>query len=267
MRKPLLFLLLTLSFLASCEYKRILKSSDYNLKYEAAVKYYDKGLYYKAIPLIEELIPVFRGTERAERLSIMQAWCDYHSQEYILAAHRFSTFVRTFPFSKHAEECLYMNAICHYRLSPKFSLDQYDTYKAMEAMEQFVRSFPQSNKVDTCHYMLDQMRFKLERKSFETARQYYLTGHYRAAVTALENSLRDFPDTKYREDAMIFIVKAHYEWAVQSVETKKYERFANARKSNLKFAAAFPESRYIRESQEIARKIQESLDKLNANVK
>jgi outer membrane protein assembly factor BamD len=262
-----LLLIIGIFFLESCEYKRILKSTDFNKKYEAAVRYYDKGLYYKAIPLIEELIPVFRGTERAEKLSYLQAWCDYHSQEYILAAHRFSTFVRTFPFSKYAEECLYMNAICHKKLSPKYSLDQYDTYKAMEAMEQFVRTFPQSERVDTCHQMLDNMRIKLEHKSFEISKQYYMTGHYKAAVTALQNTMRDFPDTKYREEAMLLIAKSHFEWARQSVDSKKYERFINAKKANLKFAAAFPQSRYKVETEELNTKIAGYLEKFNAKSK
>lgn len=267
MKNPLILLLAVLMVAGSCTYRRILKSSDYNKKYDATFRYYEKGLYYKAIPLIEELIPVFRGTERAERLSFMQAWCDYHSQEFILAAHRFSTFVRTFPFSKYAEECLYMNAICHSKLSPRYSLDQFDTYEAMKAMEQFVRTYPQSQRTDTCHQMLDQMRHKLELKSFEIARQYFLTGHYRAAVTSLNNTLRDFPDTKYREQAMFFIVKSHYEWARQSIESKKMERFYNARKANIKFAAAFPESKYRRDLDELARRVDLIIEEHNAKSK
>ena len=54
---------------ASCsKYQKLLKSSDMDLKYTEAIKYYDDEKYEKAMALFEELIPLFRGTDRAEKV-------------------------------------------------------------------------------------------------------------------------------------------------------------------------------------------------------
>ena len=40
---------------ACSKYQKLLKSSDYALKYENGVKYYEKKDYYRAVGLFEEL--------------------------------------------------------------------------------------------------------------------------------------------------------------------------------------------------------------------
>ena len=50
---------------ASCsKYQKLLKSSDMELKYVAAMAYYEDEKYERAMALFEELIPLFRGTDR-----------------------------------------------------------------------------------------------------------------------------------------------------------------------------------------------------------
>ena len=264
MKKAGIFILIIcVSVIYSCKHQKLLKSTDLTHKYEMANKYYEKGQYYKAIPLLEELIPIYRGTQKAERLYYIYAYCDYNMRDYILAAHRFNTFVRTFPYSKYTEECQYMAAFCHFQLSPKYSLDQSDTYRAIEQLELFVKQYPHSDRVEKCHQHLDELRYKLEDKAFQIARQYYRTGRYKAATVALENVLIDFPDTRYRERIYLLMLKANYMWADNSVETKKHERFINTKKAYTKFASSFPESEYLDEAQEILEKTNKNLEQIN----
>jgi outer membrane protein assembly factor BamD len=230
-----------------------------------AMKYYEKGQYYKAIPLLEELIPVYRGTERSEQLYYVYAFSDYYLKDYILAAHRFNTFVKTFPFSRYTEECQFMSAICHYKLSPKFSLDQTDTYMAISELELFVHQYPSSGRVDSCHTMLDGLREKLEKKSFMTSKQFYRIEKYKAAVVMLENTLKDYPDTEYREEALFLIMKAHFEWAENSVPSKKAERYNNTKKAYYKFAGSFPDSKFMREANHVMNEVNEELEEMYNN--
>lgn len=256
----LIVLAFSLLFLLACKHNKILKSTDLTYKYEMANKYFEKGQYYRAVPLLEELIPIYRGTEKSERLYYIYAYCDYYMQDYILAAHRFSTFVKTFPFSRFSEECQFMSAICHYKLSPKFSLDQEDTYSALSQFQSFINQYPQSEKVDSCHVLLDELRQKLEEKSFQTSVQYYHTQHYKAALTALNNCIQDFPDTKHREEIVFLMVKANFNWAKNSVESKKEERFLNTKKAYAKFAGSYPESEFKKEALEVLDKVNEELE-------
>src|SRR5687767_6164570 len=108
------FLVIALSsFLVSCDrFNKLLKSSDYELKYTRAKEYYDKENYIKAEQLYAELIPVYKGTEKAEEIYYYFSYCNYYSGDYSLSQYHFKNFTRQFPSSKHTEECYFMNAYC-----------------------------------------------------------------------------------------------------------------------------------------------------------
>lgn len=214
------------------------------------------------MPLLEELIPIYRGTEKAERLFYIYAYSDYYMNDYILAAHRFETFSKTFPFSRYAEECQFMGAICHYKLSPKYSLDQSDTYSAIQEFELFLRQYPDSDYKDSCHVLLDDLRIKLDEKSFKIGEQYYHTRKYKAAISALEITLEEFPDTDHREEIYLLILKSHYHWAKNSINSKKQERYINTKKAYTKFAGSFPNSKRMKEALDILNKTNESLKEI-----
>tara|TARA_B110000495_G_C23021957_1_gene606451 strand:- start:522 stop:1358 length:837 start_codon:yes stop_codon:yes gene_type:complete len=261
--RVLIFILLGITLVvSSCKHTRLLKSNDLTKKYEAANQYYENGKYYKAMPLLEDLIPVYRGTEKAERLYYIYAYSDYYMKDYILAAHRFNSFERMFPFSKFTEECQFMGAVCHHKLSPKYSLDQTDTYQAIQQFELFIRQFPESKYVDSSHVLLDNMRIKLENKAFHISKQYYKTRKYKAAIVSLNNTLNTYPDTEHREEIYFLILKSNFYWAKYSIDSKKQERYSNTKKAYTKFAYSFPESRNMKEALTILEKAIENLKEL-----
>ena len=62
-------ILLSAILITGCDgYNRLLKSSNYELKLEKANEYYQKGNYVKASALYEELIPVYKGSDKAEEI-------------------------------------------------------------------------------------------------------------------------------------------------------------------------------------------------------
>ena len=56
----------------------MMKSTDMEAKYNAAVKYYEKKDYYHALQLFEELITVYRGTSTAEQSYFYYVYCTYY---------------------------------------------------------------------------------------------------------------------------------------------------------------------------------------------
>ena len=103
-------------------------------KLEYAIKLYKKGQYFKALPLLEELITVFRGTKQAEQTYYYYSYCNYNLADYETAAYDFDNFAKTFPNSEFAEECAFMHAYCYYQDSPNFTLDQSNTVKAINEL-------------------------------------------------------------------------------------------------------------------------------------
>ncbi|MBS1647762.1 MAG: outer membrane protein assembly factor BamD [Bacteroidetes bacterium] len=248
-----IFSLLVAVFFASCKesFNKISKSSDYELKYTKAVEYYEKTNYTSAEALFEELIPVFKGTERSELVYYYYAYCHYYLTDYALAGFHFRTFVRTFPASAHAEECAFMNAYCYYLSSPKYSLDQSDTKNAIQEMQNFVNEYPQSSRIDTCNILVDKLRAKLERKEYEITKAYFFREDWKAAIPACENFLKDYGESPKSDEMQFLIVKSYYLLGKNSIEAKKVERLEKSMVNYLKFVDLYPKSKFINEAESI----------------
>ena len=83
MKKNILITLLAALLLSSCgEYNKLLKSTDYEYKYEAAKNYFAKGQYNRAATLLNELIAILKGTDKAEESLYMLGMSYYNQKDY-----------------------------------------------------------------------------------------------------------------------------------------------------------------------------------------
>jgi outer membrane protein assembly factor BamD len=242
----ILFVLLMMP--ACSEYNKVLKSTDINYKFEKAVEFYNKEHYYKSLPLLEELIGLTRGSQMAEEVQYYYARSQYGGKDYYLANYYLKTFTKTFSNSPRAEECQFLAAECSYQLSPSYSLDQTDTHNAINEYQLFLDKYPYSNLRDSANHQIDRLNGKLERKDYEVAYQYAKTLRFKAATSAFKEFLKEYPNSKYKEEAMYFIVKCNYLLAEGSIEEKKLERMRATSESYLNFASAFPDSRWLKDA-------------------
>ncbi len=260
--------LIAIQLLASCgDYNKVLKSTDTDLKYRKAMEYYEQKDYMRASTIIEELIPIFRGTERAEELSYIYAYCQYYQNDYEMAGFHFRNFSKTFPNSTRCLDADFRAAYCYYLDSPKPSLDQASTFSAITELQLFVEKYPESERAKDCNGLINTMREKLAEKSFIGAKLYYDLDEYKSAVISLKNSLKDYPDTKFREQIMYMIVKASFVYAEKSVQTKQKERFLSAQKEQTAYLNEFPQGKNLKEVNKMATSTQSFLDKLKTEKK
>lgn len=259
----IVFLLSSVLFFCSCsEYNKILKGSDYNLKYEKAIEYYENNQCYKSLPLLDELMSYFRMTNKGEDVYYYYAKNQYCMGDYYLAGYYYKRFVKNFPQSDRAEECSFNAAICMMNNSPDYYLDQSDSYKAIDEFQLFMSKYPNSSLVDSCNVLIKDLRSRLERKSFEKAKLYYKMEKYRSAIIALNTTLTQFPDTKFREDIYFMILKANFLFAFNSVEAKKVKRFEETIKSYHNFVDYFSESSNLKTAETYFNTSVKELEKL-----
>lgn len=243
---------------SSCsEYQKLLNSSDYDLKYEKAKEFYEMEEYIRASALFEELMPVFKGTDKSEDVFYHYAYCYYYQADYTMAGYYFRNFVATFPNSALAEECSFMNAYCYYKDSPISNLDQANTFKAIQELQEFVNKNPYSSRQEECNQLISELNDKLVKKSFNSAKLYFDLKDYKASIVALNNSLREYPETIYREELMYLILKSSYELARNSVAEKVKSRFEQTLEAYHGLIEEFPETEHLRE----AKRIKENVDK------
>ena len=257
--RRLIPILAILALFSSCKYEKLLKSHDYKLKYQKALEYYAEEDYTRADGLFEQLKPILKGSKEADTVYFYSAYCSFYQNDYLLGAHYFSEFRRTFGNSPFAEEAEFMSAFCYYKLSPRPSLDQSYSNQAIGLIGLYLSKYPNSQRKDECLRIIEELRNKLVEKSYMSAKLYYNLGNYKAAVIALNNSLEQFPETKYREEIMFLILKASYLLADGSVYEKQVERFQAAVDEYYTFTDEFPKSEYKNEAERMFKDSQKKL--------
>jgi outer membrane protein assembly factor BamD len=240
----------------------VTKSTDPEFKFAKANEYYEKGECLKAVPLYEELIPVYKGTKSIDDLYYKYADCHFQQGDYLLSSFHFKNIYDSYPLSEYAEECLYMYAYSYYMLSPDVNLDQTYTEKAMEAFQLFVNAYPDSKRMAECNNLMDNLRKKMESKAFRNAKLYLKTGKYRAAALAFSNMLKDYPDTQYSEEAAFLIVKAYYLYARYSITSKQKERYQEAMEAYKDFIYRYNGSKFAGEAEQLNQSAIDKIEKL-----
>jgi outer membrane protein assembly factor BamD len=252
MRFRLYIVLIIVMLVSSCgEYEKLLKSTDYDLKKVKAIEYYNATQYIKATELFAQILPRYRATEEAEELNFMNAKAYYGMKDYIMAGSYFNSYVEQYPFGKNSEEANFLAAMCDYRLAPRASLDQESTSKALEVFNIFIVRFPSSPKVEESKVYIKELEEKLVEKSYISAKLYYDMRQYKAAVVALTNSLKEYADTKYREEMMYLKLSSLFLYAEYSLAIRQKERYQATLDDYYSFMEEYPESKYDREVKKI----------------
>ena len=249
--KILIFIILPLLALSCGKYDKLLKSTDYLLKYEKAFEYYENEDFVRAATLFEQISAIYRGTLKADTVYFYRAKSYFYQKDYIMAGHYFQEFTSTFANSPFAEEAAYLDAYCDYKQSPRPSLHQESSYKAISKFTLFIIRNPRSPRVDEAKKIITELEEKLVQKSYMSAKLYYDLEAYNSAIIALRNSLIEYPDTKYREELLFLILKSYYLYALNSVEDKKLDRFQTAVDEYYSFIGEFPTGPFSAEAKKM----------------
>jgi len=255
----------------SCgEYEKLLKSTDYDLKKQKAKEYYEAGQYVKTTEILSQILPRYRATDEAEELNWINSQSYYGMKDYASAGVLFKSFTEQYPFGKYAEEATFLTAMCDYFISPRAELDQESTKAAIEGFNIFMNRYPFSTKVPEAQKLAKELEERLVEKSYLSAKVYYDMEQYKAAVTALSNSLKEFADTKFREEMMYLKLKSLFLYAENSFDIRKKERFQATLDDYFSFMEEFPESSYSKEVKKIyndtARYLKVDITNTEANI-
>ena len=254
MKVKTIYILLFALLLGSCsEYNKILKSTDHDLKYTYAKKYFEEGKYDRAITLLEELVPFFKGTARAEESLYLLAQSYYNTKDYISATEMFTTYYNTFPKGKFAEPALFYAAYGMYLDSPDPRLDQTKTYKAIVQFQKYMEVYPQSERAEQAKNYMFELQEKLAYKELLASRLYfrlgnYMGNNYEAAVITAREALKSYPFSKYAEDFQMVILRARYEYAQRSKSDLQPERYRMVVDEYFNYKNSYPEGKYMQEA-------------------
>lgn len=268
--KQLIVLLVGGFFVVACsgKFTKLQKSGTVQEKYKAAIDYYEAKDFYRAGILFEEITPLLRGDSTAEKAQFYNAYCNYNQGLYQMSSYLFKNFYATYANSPFAEEAYYMHAYSMFRDSPKYDLDQTSTMAAISALQTFINTFPYSEYADKSAQNLIDLRNRLERKDYQRAKQYYETSgvtiaNYKAAVIAITNFNKDFPDSPYAEELAYIQVASQEKLAESSFFKFQKERFDRSIVLYQAFVDNYPNSKYMKNAIKSFEDAQKGLEEVN----
>jgi len=247
-------------FFAGCtQYQEVLKGEDVERKYAMADSLYEVGKYKKALKLMEQIVPSFRGKAQAESLMFKYANTFYNLEDYYLAGYQFERFVTSYPGSDSVEVAAYRSAKSYYELSPRFSLDQKDTNKALDQLQVFIDTYPESAYRVEANQLVSELREKLEKKDYEVAKQFLNISDYKAAIGGFDNFIADHPGAPLRKESFFYRFVAQYQLAINSLPELVPERLEIAKGFYNSFNKYYSDSEYSQEANEIMADIEARL--------
>ena len=261
MKKIISLLLLTVLFVSCSEYQKALKNDDVAVKFEMGTKLYEAGKYTKSIRLFEQIAPAYRGKPQAEKLFYMFAQSYYKTGQYYLAGYQFESFASGYPKSEKVQEAAYLGPKSYSMLSPVYSLDQTDTYKAIDKLQAFIDTYPNSEYLPEANEAVRVLSEKIEKKVFENAKGYNTISDYKSALVALDNFIADYPGTPFKEDALYYKFESAYQLGINSVESKKEERLNVAKTAYTSLMRFNAGTKYKGKANEMLALIEQDLQK------
>lgn len=263
----LITLIVVMLSLYGCNnYNQLLKTSDLGYKYEAAKEYFADGQYNRASQLLQTMVTTMKGSEKGQEALYLFGLCNYYSGNYEMATSIFRKYYQTYPKGIYAEDAYFHSGLSLMKEAPEARLDQTPTYEAVTEFQNFIERYPYSERREIAMQHIFTLQDLLVEKEYLSAKLYYDLGdyfgncsndggsNYQACIITAENAIRDYPYTKLREDFAILILKAKFELAEKSVEAKKEERFHNAIDEYYGFTNEYPESKFMKEAEQLFKK-------------
>lgn len=272
MRQFLPFIVLVIILSSCSEYQKVLKNEDVKAKYDMAEKYYEEKDFKRANRLFEQIAPKYVGKPQGERVMFFLADTYFEREDYNMAGYQFERFVKSYPKSDKSTEANFFGAKSYYKLSPKYSLDQTDTDKALLKLQNFINAYPESEYFAEANAMAKELTTKKERKAFEVLKQYNKLGEFnydmlKSAVASSDNFVSDFPGSIYREDALFVKLDATTNMALNSFERLQKERLQSAKAAYTVLKKQYPNTKFEKEATNLILKIESELQKFTTESK
>lgn len=257
---------------ACSDFQKVQKSGTFEERYNLAVNYFNKKDYYRASLLLDNLLPLAVGRQEAEKIEYYYAFCQFYEKQYMLSSYYFKKFTETYSRSELTEECHFMHALSLVKMSPASHLDQTNTHQALDVLQNFLNQYPYSTFSDSSNTIIEELHTKLEYKAYKQVILYYKLEDYKAAVIAVENFKRNFPDADYNEELAFVKLDAQYNLAKISLEKVKKdgktielkkERFEETITFYNQFIDYYQNSKYIKQAEVIYQNTTEKLKELN----
>ncbi|HUI11677.1 MAG TPA: outer membrane protein assembly factor BamD [Bacteroidota bacterium] len=219
-------------FLAGCGSSEQTSTLTADERFAKAMDLFNKEDYLEAINDFTVITLQFQGSQHAADAQFYLGECRYRRAEYLLAAFEYGVLKKSYPASPRVPEAQYKLALSYYELSPRASLDQQYTRKAIDEFQSFVEYYPSNPLAADATAKIKELDAKLAKKLYDAARQYVVLERYVAALRYFDDVIDQYHDTDWAPLAFLDKVEL-------LINRKKY---ADAQTNLTRFLSRYPNS-------------------------
>ncbi len=189
----------------SCSSHKIKPDVSAEERMALAIKMFEKKHYLDAKTQFRIITLSNSGSSIADKAQFYLAECHFYLKEYILSASEYERLIKVYPNSEYVDDAKYKLGFSYYNLSPKYSLDQEYTQKAIQEFQEFLEDYHSSPLAAQVSEKLYQTREKLARKVYSAAEQYRKMGFYEAASVYFQKVLENYYDSSFGPKAQYWL--------------------------------------------------------------
>ena len=204
-------------------------ASDY---YHYAKEMFDEEDYYDASNEFTVVVLRFAGTSVADSAQFYLAESHFMMDEFLIAAVEYEKLINSMGKSPLVPRAQYKLAESYFQLSPRPSLDQQYTNKAIRSFQTFIEDYPRDEQKEDAEKRIAELRDRLAEKAIASASVYQKMREYDAAIIYYDKILEQYYDSAWADDALLGKIETYI----------SMEDFDNAAKEIEKFSEQFPGS-------------------------
>lgn len=225
-QKVLLFIAaLFVLIAASCSSKKIKANLPLAERMQLADEYFAKKRYQDAKDQYRIITLSYSGSRMADKAQFYLAECHFFTKEYILAGSEYERLIKMYPNSEYVDDAKYKLGCSYYKLSPKYSLDQEYTHKAIREFQEFLEEFRTSTLTPQVETQLQECRNKLAQKAYSAAEMYYKLHYLDAAVIYFNLVLDQYYDSAFGAKAQYYLADSYRQLQKWSEAAVEFQRF------------------------------------------
>jgi len=213
-----------------CGHKPVKTDLSLKERMQLGLRQFEKKKFLDAKNQFRIITLSYSGSADAAEAQYYLAECHYGLKEYILAGSEYERLLKVYPNSDFVDDAKLKLGMCYFKLSPKFSLDQDYTNKAIREFQEFLEEYHSSTLVPSAQQKLNECREKLAHKVYAAADQYYKMGYWDSAVIYFNMVLDGYYDSRFSPQAQYLIGECY----------RKMTRTAEARDAFQKVIEKYP---------------------------
>jgi outer membrane protein assembly factor BamD len=195
--RTIVLFLITCLFFVSCTKELNIQDMGFEKSFRTAKNKFGQEKYREALIDLNSIILNYGGQNGIDSAQFLIGKSHYELGEFYSASYEFNRLSDNFPESELIEDSYYYSAECFRELSPRYTLDQKETYNAISKFQLYLDLFPQGKFAEKSNSSIIELREKLARKTFEAGALYLKLDQPRAAKIYFNEVIDNYYDTTF----------------------------------------------------------------------